>query len=169
MAKINIKTKDIDRGWRGIVRQAGRLDKTFVQVGLQAGDKAHERVVKDGIESVVESDKDVALIAAWNEFGTKNIPERPFMRNAWDKNEDELYKRIKAEWAAITAGKKTAEHSLELLGAWHQNKIQMEIVNGDYVANAPNTVARKGSSRPLIDTGRMRQSIRYVIKQGGGA
>lgn len=169
MTKINIKTKDIDRGWRGIVRQAGRLNKTFVQVGLQAGHKADKRVVNDGVDSVVTSDTDIALVAAWNEFGTNNIPSRPFMRNAWDRHEDELNKRIKAEWAAITAGKKTAENSLELLGAWHQNKIQMEIVNGDYVANAPYTVQRKGSSRPLIDTGRMRQSIRYVIKQGGGS
>lgn len=166
MAKVNIKTKDIDRGWKELVRQAGKFDRTYVQVGLQAGDKAEKRVIKDGVSTVVGSDVDIALIAAWNEFGTENTPSRPFMRNAFDKNEAELSKRIAAEWAAITAGKKTTEHSLQLLGAWFQNKIQMEITQGDYVANSQQTIDRKGSSRPLIDTGHMRQSIRYVIKTG---
>jgi hypothetical protein len=31
--------------------------------------------------------------------------------------------------------------------------------------NAPSTIARKGSARPLIDTGALRASITYVIKE----
>lgn len=167
MAKISIKTKDIDRGWKELVRTVGKLDRTYVQVGLQAGDKGKERKVENGVETIVDSDLDIALIAAWNEFGTDNIPSRPFMRNAFDKNEAELTKRIAAEWAAVIAGRKTAEFSLQLLGQWFQSKIQNEILTGDFVPNAQFTIDMKGSSRPLINTSHMLQSIRYVIKTGG--
>lgn len=47
--------------------------------------------------------------------------------------------------------------------------IQKEIVNGDFVPNSPETIKRKGSDKPLIDTGRMRQSINYVIQEKGGS
>ena len=30
--------------------------------------------------------------------------------------------------------------------------------------NAPSTVRRKGSDNPLVDTGTMRESLRYVVK-----
>ena len=34
--------------------------------------------------------------------------------------------------------------------------------------NAPSTIRKKGSDKPLIDTGRLRQSVNYVIKPKGG-
>jgi len=33
----------------------------------------------------------------------------------------------------------------------------------------PETKKQKGSDKPLIDTGRMRQSINYVIQEKGGS
>ena len=52
----------------------------------------------------------------------------------------------------------TAEQVLDELGVFAVGLLQDEIKNGDYVANAPATIAQKGSNQPLIDTGLLRQS-----------
>ena len=68
--------------------------------------------------------------------------------------------------AAILSGK-SADLILKELGIFQKDLMQAEITEGDFVPNAPSTVRRKGSSKPLIDTGRMRQSVDYVIKPKG--
>ena len=45
--------------------------------------------------------------------------------------------------------------------------IQRKIVDGTFEPNAPSTIRKKGSSRPLIDTGRMRQSVNFIIRRKG--
>ena len=62
----------------------------------------------------------------------------------------------------------TSEKVLDELGVFAKGMLQKEIKNGEFVANAPSTVAKKGSSRPLIDTGLLRQSVNFVIKKKGG-
>ena len=39
----------------------------------------------------------VTLVALWNEFGTKNIPERPFFRNAIQSMQDPIINILKAD------------------------------------------------------------------------
>jgi type II secretory pathway component PulF len=43
---------------------------------------------------------------------------------------------------------------LEQLGQAHQDQIRAHIRSGEFTANAPSTIARKGSSVPLVDEGR---------------
>lgn len=42
--------------------------------------------------------------------------------------------------------------------------IQEAILTGDWVPNAPSTIAAKGSDKPLIDTSHMKNSVTYVIR-----
>ena len=104
----------------------------------------------------------VAAVAAWNEFGTKRIPERPFFRNAIEGAEDELkpvmVKSIDPRTMAMdrtTAGK---------LGEVMQGRIQRSITTLREPALAESTKRKKGSSNPLIDTGTLRKSTTYRIK-----
>ena len=46
--------------------------------------------------------------------------------------------------------------------------VQKTIKEGSFVPNAPSTIRKKGSDKPLIDTGRLRQSVNYHIKPKGG-
>ena len=150
--KATVKITDTDKGWTKIVGEMGKCKRLFVQVGLQAGDK------------YPETGEDIATIAAQNEFGTAIIPSRPFMRQTFSNRQGELRKHVDAEYDAVIKQKKTTEIALKALGAWYQTQIQNEIVHGDFVPNAQMTIDNKGSDRPLIDTGRMRQSIRYVVR-----
>jgi hypothetical protein len=44
--------------------------------------------------------------------------------------------------------------------------VQRRIVQRIPPPNAPSTIAKKGSDVPLIDTGRLRQSVDYTVEFG---
>lgn len=140
--------RDNDLGWNSIVRNLKLLNRSATKVGVQAGEK------NDG--------KSIAEYAAYNEFGTKDIPSRPFMRTAFDKNRVELYNFSDAQYNNVLARRLSTINALGLVGEFFQNKIQQSIEQGNWEPNDPKTVKQKGSSKPLIDTGTMKNSIRHV-------
>ena len=125
-----------------------------VRIGFQAGEATDENGV------------DMCDIAAWNELGTENIPARPFLRQSSDEHQYEI-KAFSARAAKEMIHGGTAEQCLDKIGVKMKGIVQKTIRDGDFVPNAPSTVRRKGSSKPLIDTGRMRQSVNYVIRRKG--
>lgn len=131
------------------------LAEKEVRVGFQAG-KAYE-----------EDGTDICDIAAWNELGTVHIPARPFLRMSVDDNVAKINNFMQQQKKNLVKGI-DAEQVLKEIGIFQKDLIQEKITDGDFAPNAPSTVAKKGSSKPLIDTGRMRQSVNYEIKQKGG-
>ena len=126
-----------------------------VRTGFQAGKKE-----KNGA--------DICDVAAFNEFGTVDIPSRPFIRNSVDNHEEEITSFVQREIAKCIRGGQSAESALKRIGVFQKSLIQREITEGSFVPNAPSTIRKKKSSKPLIDTGRMRQSVNYEIKPKGG-
>ena len=61
----------------------------------------------------------------------------------------------------------TAEQSLKQIGVFGVGLVQEKIESGSYEPNAPSTIRKKKSDKPLIDTGKMRQSVKYVIRKKG--
>ena len=59
----------------------------------------------------------------------------------------------------------SAQETASIIGAAAVGIIQKEIVDGQWTPNAPSTIKKKGSDRPLIDTGHMRQSCHFVVKK----
>lgn len=53
---------------------------------------------------------------------------------------------------------------LNKLGIVAQGDIQSEITSLRSPPNSAVTIARKGSSNPLIDTGAMRQAVTWVVE-----
>ena len=109
----------------------------------------------------------VVHVALWNELGTVNAPARPFIRNTVDNNQVKIQSQMKSSVNKLAQGA-TAGKVLNELGVFAKGLLQEEIKYGDYVPNAPSTVEKKGSDKPLIDSGLLRQSANYVIKQKGG-
>lgn len=109
------------------------------------------------------------LKAVYNEFGTRGggwggpIPERPFMRNAMRNNRRKYRDAMKVSARKIIAGQTTLDTVLNKLGALAQGDIQHEITVLVSPPNAPTTIALKGSSKPLIDSGEMRQAVTYQV------
>ena len=87
----------------------------------------------------------------------------------------------KQQLAAIVKGQATAEKALQAIGTMQVGLIENELKTGNFEPNAPITIeggwmTRNGkaffikgkkSNQPLIDTGRLRQSIKYVIQAKG--
>jgi hypothetical protein len=139
---------------RRFFAQIEQLKKLQVQVGFQAGAAADE----DGV--------DIANIAMWNELGTSRSPARPFMRKSVDENTDKIKAMCTRQLKRLAQGA-DAQDILEKIGVFQKGLIQRKIVDGTFEPNAASTIRRKGSSRPLIDTGRMRQSVNYIIRRKG--
>ncbi len=107
---------------------------------------------------------DLIVIAAANEFGTEDgrIPSRPFMRNALNK--PELAKFVATSAAAYMRGQFSLDETLNRIGAYTTGLVQRSIGSNIQPPHAPSTIARKGSNKTLINTGRLRQSITWVLR-----
>ena len=104
----------------------------------------------------------VAAVAAWNEYGTKRIPERPFFRQALDAAVRPVSRLIEN---AIDPKELVVDKILAgRIGETVKGEIEQRIVDLREPANAPSTIAKKGSSNPLIGkTSTMRQSVTWDI------
>lgn len=138
---------------RKYFEQLEKLSKLSVQVGFQEGENN-------------EQGMSIAEIAAFNEFGSSSVPARPFMKQSFENHEQELQSACDRVNANLSNGG-TTQSALEELGVFVKGLVQQEIVDGGFAPNSPYTIAQKGSDTPLIDTGRMRQSVNFVIKEGG--
>lgn len=138
-----------------IFRELDKLAKMMVNIGFQQGDAKEDNGV------------DICDIAAFNELGTVRSPSRPFLTYSVDNNEDKISKFMQSKINEIINGK-TAEQVLKEIGNFQKGIVQETIVESElYAPNSPKTIKRKGSSTPLVDTGRMRQSVNFVIKKKG--
>lgn len=151
-ARITMRVlKDIDP--KAIDKLKKRLiDNKIVNVGVPAGPKEN-----DGTP--------VAMIAAVHEFGApaQGIPERPFLRVAIQKNRLKYVRLNRINLGKMLRGQMTAEQALGQLGEMVKGDVQVEIRTGDFVPLKPATIKRKGSTRPLIDTGQMVQSMQWEL------
>lgn len=111
--------------------------------------------------------------AVYNEFGTRGgasgggwggpIPERPFMRNTMRNKKNSYRDQLRRAAKMIVEGKISLQVVMSRLGIQAQNDIRDEITSLTSPPNSPVTIALKGSSKPLIDTGEMRQSVTYKV------
>ena len=83
-----------------------------------------------------------------------------------DANENKINRFLKSMKQEILHGS-SAEEVLKKIGTFQKGLIQEQIVKGSFAPNAESTVRKKGSNKPLVDTGRMRQSVNYVIQKKG--
>lgn len=105
----------------------------------------------------------VAQVAAWNEFGTIHMPARPFMKQTVTENKEKFGEMLKLAGQEVLQGTDTTE-ALNKVGVVAKALMQKQIDEGSFAPNAPSTIKMKGSSKPLIDTGQMRQSVNYVVR-----
>lgn len=96
----------------------------------------------------------VAQVAAWNEYGTENIPPRPFFRTTIRENKDKWIKAV-----PHLAKQHGTEKALQLIGEHIKGQLTETITTWTEPPNAPATVKKKGFDAPLRDTMTMTRSI----------
>ena len=109
----------------------------------------------------------VFQIGMIHEFGApeKNIPRRSFIRVPIENNIKEITKLIENNHKLVSENSMSAKVALDRIGLKAQNTIKKSFRDNDWKANSRATVKRKGSSRPLIDTGQLVGSISYIVEK----
>lgn len=157
MATIRVRTTLRRRG--DLAGHIQKIEKaltgpTKVKVGLPAG----------------KAPGDIVQIAIWNHFGTsRGIPPRPFITIAMFKGRGAIRANLRKVAYSVTVNGKPLAPELQKLGVYGAGLIQDQIASNMPPPNAPSTIAQKGSSGTLIDTGRMRQSITWELDGASGA
>jgi len=151
---VSVETTRINLGADEIVEQAKRLSGSYVKVGAQAGSGRHDA-----------SDIDLARLLAVHEFGEPelNIPERSTLRYVMNTHQYKYLSHARMLLQRMQRREISANTLMTLMGEIITTDVQKMFGSHLLEANAPATVARKGSSAPLIDTGQLRQAIRYVV------
>ncbi len=89
------------------------------------------------------------------------IPQRSFLRSMVDENKRKIKKFVALQFKAFALHNQTLEIALRKIGIFAVGLVKLKILRGPFVPLARSTIRRKRSSRPLIDTGRMRASITF--------
>ena len=152
---MSIKVTDKDNGYKALAKQVFGIKKPLVNVGIHAAEGS--KIPKGGKATVLE-------YGTYNEFGL-GVPERSFIRGTADAKGKEWRDFAASRMRLVIKGELTKEQALEQMGLRFQSNMQKRISDGISPPNAPSTIAKKGSSKPLIDTGTLRSSITYSIKE----
>lgn len=162
MAGVNFGLK-MDRGFDRLKKalEAARARGSYVKAGV-LGTGAKED--HGGATNV--------LIAAVHEFGSpeNNIPERAPIRTAFTAHRREYLEMLRAVVKSVYQLKGGLEPGLGRIGMKMAVDIKRGITSGPGLPPplAPATVARKGSDRPLVDTGQLVNSITWEVVLRGG-
>lgn len=138
----------------------------MVEVGILGIDK--DRKPDDSKTTILE-------YAVYNEFGTKHIPPRPFMRNAIESNSEAISQYIEARTNEILEGKITGRKALMEIGEYMRGLIIQSIATATSWAEPLSTKTlkikkKKGSNntKTLIDERFLIKSIRFQITSKTG-
>lgn len=155
MAQRKNTVVDKDMGWKATLRAIRETNGQAVKVGIL------------GNAAPADDGTDMILIAAANEFGTGDgrIPPRPFIRGAFEANIESINNFKAKLWGKILDGTMTPVNALSLLGRFHQGQVQRYMTELRQPPNADSTIERKGSDNPLIDTGRLRNSVTWTLEK----
>lgn len=150
MADVEVKINN-----KGLEKELALMQKmtnASVKIGIQSDAGAHR-----------ESGANVVDIAIWNEFGTDKIPSRPFIRQCFADNQGLVEQHLQRIVLNVAKG---SELRLEMarLGQWYEGKQKQTLRNYPWKSNSKATVKRKKSSKPLIDTAQLVNSIRYQVE-----
>ncbi|HEY4723550.1 MAG TPA: hypothetical protein VII92_16975 [Anaerolineae bacterium] len=142
-----------------VMRELGTFRGYTIKVGYQDNGETSD----DGTPTVA--------IAIFNEFGTSDgkIPPRPFLSSAIDSAHDEIRERFKVELDSILADERSAIQAAKRLGIFGVQLVKQRIRDSTSWAepNADTTIDRKGSSKPLVDTGEMLNSVTWIVESNG--
>lgn len=95
-----------------------------------------------------------------------NIPARPYIRSTVDENENKYFQSAERISGQMLDGRIDKFQGLSIMGQLIEGDIKQKIIDIKSPPNAPATIRRKGSSNPLVDTGLLGGSIRYVVGHG---
>lgn len=157
MAPSNVEIRDM--GFLRIKHEALRFRGSYTKVGLPNGEP---------VVGGTRKPADNVMIGAIHEFGAPkaNIPERSWLRSAFDKEQNRINTLIASSYESVLAGRSTARQALSKLGEWFTARVKANFPPEGVPGYAESTLKqkrRKGETNPqlLIETGQLRNSVTH--------
>ena len=104
----------------------------------------------------------VAMVAFWNEYGTRTSPVRAFFRTTVSEQKKNWVLSVQNLMKIHNDPKQV----MGLIGVHMQEQIVQSINTWSDPPNSAYTIAKKGSSKPLIETGVLMRSIKSEVGEG---
>lgn len=140
------QVKIIDHGYRRLLSAAERKHKLKIGVfGAQAA-ASHGYLTNGELMAVHEN-------------GTEHIPARRPIGGYVEEKADLILRDLELVAQGVLLQKITPKLGLTQLGLRHVGLMKQRISDGLSPPNTPETIRRKRSSTPLIQTGQLRNSI----------
>lgn len=163
---VQITTTVWKRLQRALALESAAAKESHVKVGIIAS-KGGKDTTADGGLTMIE-------LAAIHEFGSPaaGIPQRSFIRSTFAREENHRQLvELTAKLTQKVIHGMPLERALGLIGAWAvariRETIDKRLTQGpDPQENAPATIRKKGSDLPLVDTGRLKQSLTWKVWLG---
>ena len=148
---ITLKLQGFQKTKETLVKELGKFNNLgTATVGVHEGAGVHPN--GDG--------ETFAEIAIKNHFGSGNIPARPFLDVGVESVITKINRAVEVE---LEKGK--PDKALEQMARLAVGGVQTYMTDLQTPPNAPYTIAKKGSSNPLIDTGALRANITSEIRK----
>ena len=143
--------------------------KIYEQIKKNLRDLASKKVVAGFPKGKLnaphyENGESIIDVAISNNYGL-GVPRRDFMTKSTERWNEECQKEVQAMGEELTLGKINAIAFLKKLGMKGKKIITNEIIKLHTPPNSPLTIAMKGSSNPLVDSGDMAKSTQYEIRE----
>lgn len=191
MVKATIEHKEYDGGIKGILKRLSGLKRRHIYVGIPQQNSSR----KDGeinnaellyihthgirrremireMDSVMDTGKKYseAFSLYIQSHGSPlwHAPPRPVLEPAIEANKDLISREFKGIYqATLNQDPAAVNRAIDRTGLAAQNAARAWFTDprNGWPPNSPETVRRKGSANPLIDTGSMRKAITYVVRE----
>lgn len=141
--------------------ELAKLSRKHVYVGVPEDKSARKKGVVTNAQLMYLHSNGSAL---------QGIPARPIIEPAIEAPDNKalIAKQLgAAARATLDAKPDEANDSLELAGMQGRDASVNWFTDprNNWAPNSPVTIARKGSDRPLIDTGELRRSLTYLVEE----
>ena len=104
----------------------------------------------------------VAMVAFWNEYGTRTSPVRAFFRTTVSENKKNWVLSVQNLMKIHNDPKQV----MGLIGVHMQEQIVQSINTWSDPPNSAYTIAKKGFDKPLVERGIMMRSIKSEVGEG---
>jgi len=91
------------------------------------------------------------------------IPERAFIRGGFDANANRFSQKAATLLKKVIVGNLNMKNFFELMGDYIVGELRRYLNNLSSPENSSATKSAKGRSNPLVDSGRLRDSITYKV------
>jgi hypothetical protein len=150
-----------EHGDLNFIKEAiGKLDNAKVYVGIPEAETARDD------EEITNA---ALMFIHTNGSEVMGIPKRAVIEPAieYPSNKERIVSTLgQAADAMLDGNKQQAEHFIQVAGQQGSNASKRWFTDpaNNWPPNKPSTIERKGSDRPLIDTGELRRAITFVTE-----